>query len=406
MATLNFRRFTHLETLRQINPKHLKALLTPHQVYLDAHGVTLEDGKPLDYQKLSAVLAEPDDAMPHDLINALYYIHDMSESEDMDELLDDNNVRPPAERIVFDFTEEPTPLDVAVQVWLADRNRLEERHAKRRMTTRRRSYECYQSRTLKPFVLPNAATIKGLQDALDDWYYDHRRGRDCRVFVYRKPDGVWILVRHGEPMRREGSHEGKKSSAVCYRPERYDVLIYDEHGGDLQINACGRKEKLLFCEKFGFYLFGDPQHFPATNRYTLEPLLRDGPNALACADVDGIEEVVLREIRIGRGGSQNEIEIRKAKDLFASFAERKHQMSPNTRLWEAKFEVKFSDSRAPRMVTIKPKNIAEYGRDEDAVLIEKWLGLRGFIKDVNEDEADADADEADETTVAAAAESV
>lgn len=37
----------------------------------------------------------------------------------------------------------------------------------------------------------------------------------------------------------------------------------------------------------------------------------------------------------------------------------------------------FSDT--PRTVTIKPPNVAQYTRDADSVIVERWLRARGFI---------------------------
>ena len=45
----------------------------------------------------------------------------------------------------------------------------------------------------------------------------------------------------------------------------------------------------------------------------------------------------------------------------------------------AKFEVKFEDSTATRMVTVRPPKAAQYTRDSDSTIIEEWLRKRGFI---------------------------
>ena len=377
MATLNFRRFTHIEALKQVHPKWLKALLAPHAQYFTDRGVSV-DGPGLDYESLINLLVEPDAEMPPTLINALYFIHEMSRPEDMDDLLEDNERRSPPDRIAFDFIDQPTPMDVAVQVWLQDPNRLEERHAEQQLTCRR-SFECFQALKPAPFKRPGNDTIVALQNSLDDWFADHRRGRDCRVFVYPKDDGIWFLVRHGMPYRREGARKGKKSTAVYYQPEQYDVIVYDEKNGDLRINSELPKEKPLYCTNFGHHLFGDENHFPGTAKYTLEPLRTLGENTLACADVTGLEWVRLKEIWFFRGGKFKETEIRRADDVFAAFEENNRSLPSKAALTSASFQVKFADSKTPRMVTIRPKNIAKYTRDEDSVVLEKWMRLRGFI---------------------------
>lgn len=79
------------------------------------------------------------------------------------------------------------------------------------------------------------------------------------------------------------------------------------------------------------------------------------------------------------GGAHGEIEIRKAGDLFAALSARNGSLPIRPRIISAKFKVKFADSNKPRSVSIRPGNIAQYMRDADAGLIERWLVLRGFI---------------------------
>jgi hypothetical protein len=42
--------------------------------------------------------------------------------------------------------------------------------------------------------------------------------------------------------------------------------------------------------------------------------------------------------------------------------------------------VKFTGTKRPRSVTIRPPNMAKYDRDDDSDVVETWLALRGFIK--------------------------
>jgi len=132
-------------------------------------------------------------------------------------------------------------------------------------------------------------------------------------------------------------------------------------------------------QEIGLHLFGGEDFFPGTGKYTLEPLRTDGPAALVCTDVDGMEWVKLKEIHFFWGGSENEIEIRKASDVFAAFEARGRSLPAKSRIIRASFQVKFSDSKTPRTVTIRPSNIAQYTRDDDSAVVEEWLVKRGFI---------------------------
>jgi hypothetical protein len=92
-----------------------------------------------------------------------------------------------------------------------------------------------------------------------------------------------------------------------------------------------------------------------------------------------MDKVLLTEVHFLWGGSFSEWEIRKADDVFAAYKARKAKFPAKPRIIKACFRVTFSDSDTPRTVTIKPPNEAQYLRDADSVIVEKWLKLRSFI---------------------------
>lgn len=139
------------------------------------------------------------------------------------------------------------------------------------------------------------------------------------MFVFPRTDGVWFLVRRGGPFKREGSLERSETTSVYYRPEKYDVLKYDETLGELSVNTGGTKALIaVYRELFGAHLFGDADHFPGTGKFTLAPLQTHGEAALVCSDVDGIDWVKLKEVQTYWGGAEGEIEIRIATDVAAN----------------------------------------------------------------------------------------
>lgn len=380
MATYNIRKFSHPDGLKAIKKEHLLSLLMPHQGFLSARGVTLPpptsvDG--LDYEGLVHVFMSPDTDTPPGLADALYFIHEMATTEGMDELLHEAEKK----EIPLDGNPDPTPADVAVQVWLKDKDLLERKHAEQYLI-RPRSFEYYQTSAspVPDFKMPNSKTLKALQGDLDNWFQKKKRGRGSRVFVYPKGNETWFLVRHGEPYKREGSIEGEESSSVFYRPEKHDVLVYVPSLGEFRMNASSKGEKELYRKQFGLHLFGSEDFFPGTGKYTLAPLWKDGPESLACTDIEGMEWVKLIEVQFFWGGTENEIETRKADDVFAAFEGRKRSMPTKVRITRARFQVKFTDSNNPRTVAIRPSNIAQYTRDHDSTILEEWLLKRKFIK--------------------------
>ena len=384
MATFTLRHFSSAESLQAVQAKYLMDLLDKHAAYFATRGVDFGsfNGHGPDYEAIAAVLMTPDEQTPSELIDDLYYVDEMATADAMDGLLE----AAAAAGVKLDVGDEPTPADVAVQVRLRAPALLEQKHAEHFLLQRRRTFEYFQSPdgVDTKYRAPGAKKLRACEDALGIRLEAMKRGRTCKLFVFPRPDGVWFLVRRGDPFKREGSIEKTGMTSVYYRPEKYDVLKYDQGLGELSVNAEGNKKLVaLYRELFGELLLGDPKRFPNTAKYTLAPLQDDGPDALICSDVEGIDTITLKEVQILWGGPQGEIEIRRAKDLFEALKGRKKEL-PKGRLVKASFLVKFTDARTPRTVTIRPQNIASYTRDSDSSVVEAWLTARGFVRSAPE----------------------
>jgi hypothetical protein len=159
------------------------------------------------------------------------------------------------------------------------------------------------------------------------------------------------------------------------------VIRYDGKTGELSMNA-GSCKKLydLYREKVGLYFFGDALRFPAGKaKFTLDPLRSDGEDSLVCSDVDGMESVVLKEVQYFWGGPENEVEVRKASNIFSAMKRRNRSIPDSARISKAKFQIKFADSKVPRTVTVSNSNVTSFTRDSDASAVEAWLTKRGFV---------------------------
>lgn len=384
MATFRLRHFSNPQTLQAIAPERLVRFLEPFRVFFTSRNYQLPteeeaeaDGPEcIDYQVLVHVFMTPDQGTPPELLDGLYLVDEMSTPEAMDALL----VAADAAKLSLDPDMDHSPADVAVQVWLLERDILERKHAEQ-FLWRPKSFEYFQATSETPpsFIPPSSAVRRQLERELDDWFEHKKRGRNSRVFIFPRDNEVAFLIRHGEPFKREESQEGVEVSSVCYRPIKYDVAVYDRQLGELRINAVLVGEKNLYCQKLGKYLFGDEDCFPGKKKYTLEPLREDGADALACFDIEGIESITLTEIEFRWGGAYNARDVKKADDIFADLEERDRQLPEGGRITKAVFKVKFADSKTPRSVKIKPSNVAQYTRDTDAALVERWLTLRGFM---------------------------
>ncbi len=379
MATFALRRFSCPETLRAVAPANLMAFLKPYRPFFTSRGVSLPgpgSGEELDYDGLVTIFMTPDTKTPKELIDALYFVDEMATPEGMDALLAEAK----QQKLRLACGSDHSPADIAVQIWLLNKDILERKHAEHYLA-KVRSYESYQTdqNPIPQFRRPSAKQLENLEQALDAWFEQKKRGRGTRVFMFEKEDSIWFLVRHGEPFKREESLEGVEASSVCYRPLKYDVLVYQPAIGELRINARSKGEKQLYRTQFGKQVFGSEEFFPGTEKYTLEPLREFGPAALNCVDIDGIDWIKLKEVQFFYPGTPWEIVIRKSEDVFAALEARGRDFPEGGRIIRASFQVKFSDCKTPRTVVIRPSNIAQFTRDDDAIYVEAWLEARGFI---------------------------
>jgi hypothetical protein len=354
-------------------------LLEPWREYLLVRGLELPEESTVatNYEALAHLLMNPDASTPKEMVDALYYINETASVETMDALLDQAK----SSRIDIEHDPQTTVADVAIQMWLAAPEMLRERHAEV-FAFRQKNFLYYGGAQGKRrlFAAIGDELRHQIEAELDDWFVEHRRGRGCRIFFFHHGDKVWILVRHGLPMRREASHgEEGQSSTEFYRPQQHDVLIYDSESDELGVHANTKGEIKLYLACLGRHLFNDKDHFPSVDKFSLDPLISHGANSLLCEDVEGLEAIRMVEYRRYWGGPHKEIEIRKSSDVFASLADRGLKLGSKGRLIGAVFKVKFTDSSKERSVTIRPPGIAKYERDQDSELIELWMKSRGFM---------------------------
>ena len=108
---LQFKSFTRPDLLKTIHPKNLASLLEPHRRFLEDRGFCLPAGTEheLDCLTLAGILAQPDEEMPSDLVEALSVIECFSDAQHFDDLL------ALAEAAGLEVGEEETAVDAQAQ---------------------------------------------------------------------------------------------------------------------------------------------------------------------------------------------------------------------------------------------------------------------------------------------------
>jgi hypothetical protein len=223
--------------------------------------------------------------------------------------------------------------------------------------------------------------LAALQAGVVAWYVSHRRGPGARVLFFDHGDQVRFLIRHGGPYRREGSLDDGKPGCVRYRPMAHGMIVFDRRTWELRINAGTKGECAAYRQLIGQHIFGRADMFPADpDRYDLEPLRARGRGSLICSHIAGLASVRLVELTMYVGGPFHRRKVEKADDVLLALEHARESIPDDALLSAATFEVRFTDGRKPRAVTIRHGNKATYTRDTDADLIEAFLRGGGFVK--------------------------
>ena len=379
MATFRVDRFLRPAVLRSIDPERLVSFLHLFKDFLLSRGLMLRGKHPLSsgqFEQLVRILGTPTKETPRELLDAMHLVTEMANARCMEIIL----TRIDSSELDLAAISNPTPADIAMQAWINRRQIVEAIHAEESLV-RTRSFESFQCMS---YEVPEIRDLSSedhyaMESELAEWFKDRRCGHACKVFVVPHVDGTQLLIRRGDPMRREESLEDTDIGSVFYRPLKYDVLMFNRVTGELSIHADSSAQKAIYCRIVGKYFFGNEGLFPPGTRYTLEPLANYGPTALSCGDIEELVSVKLVEIQLLLGGSQRELLIHKARDVFEALEERRASIPEKIELMRAKLEVRFADSKRPRSVTLCPPNVAIFTRDADSIILEKWMRQRGFI---------------------------
>lgn len=386
MATHRLRNFCSISVLQNLERGRLRQLLLqyPNDIFPARVPLPPEDPEEeYDYGLLARTLIDPGIDSPVELIHALYHLDEMCEDRFFDDL------REIAERAGLhdEIGDEPTAADLALLVWLHDRDQLLRKHAEVSMM-KSRTFEYFRTsqRPVPEFQSPTEARINRMRFALSNSFLSRKRGPDCDVIILDRGDLVWIAIAHGLPARREPARVNGMRSSAFFRPDQCDVMIYDKVQGEIGIHASCKREKEIYRAEIARCLFDDPDVFQSIPKYTLQPLQSDGARSLCCDDVAGgaMEWIKLKEVHIFVGGDFGEVMIRKAEDLFEAIdvATPGGSLPQNLLIFKAKFAVKFTHSRNPRIVTVYAPAKTDCRHESDRPLVEDWLRRRGFVLDL------------------------
>lgn len=377
MPAVNFRRFSKPEVLSTVEPRLLLRLLSRHEDYFSSRGcaLSINGNGCLNYSGIIETLLSPDQRMPGDLIDTLYFTHELATPKGLDAILGALGNGHAAQY------RNLTPLDAAIRTYLDAPETFEQVYRQSKVF-RRRSFVYFKAfaALIYPQEIPPKLLAK-LEKVFSEYYVSRGRGSYCRISVFRQDKELWFTVRHGDPFQREVDVEDPNRASYVFRPERYSTVVLDVGCGELRVNASTEHEEEMCRRCIGSHLFGTEDAFGHVEKFSLSPIVADGLACTAVSDIDGLRSARLTEVKFKTLNSIDE--NRKAPDLFA-MASVAELIPEGASLFQATFRLKFKHARQSRCITIRTPNAATYTHDSDTEMVRQWLAARGISKEGKE----------------------
>jgi hypothetical protein len=290
MSTIKFKRFTKPHFLKQIGRELLgrffdrfNAELAEKQISLPVS--TLDDDA---YFGEMARIALSPEGLPQSLVEAAYAIEGMANEEGQDclERATGENGR------AFQFREDSSCADMAVQAWLTNPELFAEKFNEQRLS-RLAAFDYFGSMApvdqRETFPPPGASTLELMTADMEEAFRRRNRGQQTtRIDVHLIDAEYWFLIRHGDTYTRIPTVSNGQISVLHFRPSKDDVVVYSPRHDEIRIHAGAKWEKDLYQKAFGRGLFGDEQHFSERKAFTLDPLRLLGVDALDSSNIPGI----------------------------------------------------------------------------------------------------------------------
>jgi len=412
MTTLKLKCLNRPGVLKRIGRPLLTCFFEQFAPQLNSNGLSLPPPESSDaeyFNSLARLLMRPEE-LPDALNEALVAVDDLSTPQGFESLEKSPGWAAHQSLLKPESTRE----DIALQLWLADREFIINVHNRLRLT-RLTVFE-YAAGSLGRAATDEAASAKGsrvlhhdgssidprccapdksavlnLTFALDEWFASNHRGSETtRIEVYPLRGEYWFLIRHGDVFIRAPRVRQQTTEILHYRPERDDVVVYSPNLDEIRVNARTQGERELYIQQFGLHLRGRLDYFSHRAPYTLEPLRAQGAGALEADGLEGISNITLRELEILLNNNQRETITRQAEDIFRCTPLDPRDAGPipeGVHLARAIFDIQFAGMRRAHPVEIRPPNILKVSRRSDPHAVQDWLLKRGFRKNACKQEA-------------------
>ncbi len=383
MARRILKNYCRLSTIR-LTPKDLfRRLLLHHAEACRAGGLDPTDLRDdeASNQALWHLLACGSRGLPEELVEALHLVDDLADEAGHDALLTESNGQ-----AIDGGLGHLDPRALALKAWLDHRDVFLRAH-RRRFNGIASRFREFTGREPARITMPDQEKVARLQGIFGEGFARRRRSSHCRIHVYSEGECVCFLVSHGRPVRSDEALEEPASlgegplllreSWVAYRPQKHDLVVYDNRVARLKVNASDAATIRLYCEGFGEVLFGDRGWFVPGTVVSLGPLVELGRDALR--PVPGIRSVELAAVMVRLDDDLHTTLSVGARDVFAVLQRYSPVELTDGRLTWAKLKIRYACGGRARKVEIRPPNQVEYDRRKHDLVTREFLEERGFL---------------------------
>lgn len=380
----HYLRLTNHNIFNNASHERLHAFLAPFADYLATRGIEIPPG-PIDEEsreQIRRVLRQPDDDTPRALLKTAHFVNDLCTENCMEKLLD--RIEGLAEK--FEDEETSTIADVALEAFLHHRDEAEDILRWERVQSRK-SFQYFQAKADKvpELQLPLEPRRLAFQRHVSAYCIEKRCGPFTDVTIEETEALLRLLVSHGSPLKAIKLVENGQPVDRHSRQRGEAMLELNKLAGELKINAATATRRQMYRAAFGECFFDDEDMFPDGEIWTAEPLLKHGAASLSTVDIPQLHHASLVSVKIAVNDGVPEYVTTERQALIDVLQERLALYATfpsDIRIIEARIALTFTDSNRVRMCTIKPPNVATFGRDGDADVIETFLRYRGFVRGI------------------------
>jgi len=293
------KRLTDPELHRRFSPSVFAEFLGTHPEYLQKRGIVLPSqptAKNMPYDEIIGLFVHIDQDTPEDFLAMASAVYNHCNRRMRGSICAEakrKNVRLelPRDLSVYDF----------VMLVRLRYPKIFEAARVRVVMKSQRQYVYYRPffDEIAPVVAPSTEEVVTYGKRLQSWFRAMDRGKNgVRLFMYEEPSQIWFMIRHGDYIERLGVlDEHGEPTDIFFRPEKYDVVVFDKLTGMLKIRCKWDGMLDQYRMDFGQLLYRDANFFSSKKViFNLQPLLDNDFSFQQCGRIEGISSVMLSEL--------------------------------------------------------------------------------------------------------------